>query len=107
MVSASASCDRQAERSRSNLGWPMSSSCCKFLPQVIRGTYSEVEVTTRGIMSGPLRIDRVESHLFDVRVPFHDVLVRSIRRVGIGRSVETINVSYRDLNAYFAATGRR
>jgi hypothetical protein len=98
---------QQSERSRSNLGWTMSSSCCKFLQQVIRGTYSEVEVTTRGITSGPLRIDRVESHLFDVRVPFHDVLVRNIRRVGIGRSVETINVSYRDLNAYFAATGRR
>jgi hypothetical protein len=31
----------------------MSSSCCKFLQQVIRGTYSEVEVTTRGITSGP------------------------------------------------------
>lgn len=77
-----------------------------FLPQVIRGAYSEVDVTTRGITSGPLRINGVESHLFDVRVPFHDVLVRNIRRVSIGRSVETVNVTYHDLNAYFAATGR-
>jgi hypothetical protein len=42
-----------------------------------------------------------------VQVPFHDVLVRDIRRVGIGRSVENVDLTYEDLNAYFAATGRR
>jgi hypothetical protein len=78
-----------------------------FVPQVIRGAYSEVHVTTQGITSGPLRIDRLESQLFDVRVPFHDVLVRDVRRVGIGRSVENFDLTYPDLNAYFAATGRR
>jgi len=77
-----------------------------FVPRVIRGAYSEVHVTTEGITSGPLRIDHLESELFDVRVPFHDVLVRDIRRVGIGRSVETFDLSYPDLNAYFEATGR-
>ena len=77
-----------------------------FLPQMIRGAYSDVHVTTLGITSGPLRIERVESELYDVRVPFHDVLVRDIRRVGIGRSVETLDLTYEDLNAYFAATGR-
>lgn len=78
-----------------------------FLPQVIRGSYSDVHVTTLGITSGPLRINRVESRLSDVRVPFHDVLVRDIRRVGLGRSVENFDLTYEDLNAYFAATGRR
>jgi len=78
-----------------------------FLPQVIRGAYSDVQVTTQGVTGGPLRIDRVESRLSDVRVPFHDVLVRDVRRVGIGRSVEILDLSYEDLNAYFAATGRR
>jgi hypothetical protein len=78
-----------------------------FLPQVIRGAYSEVDVTTDGITSGPLRIERVDSQLFDVRVPFHDVLVRDIRRVGIGRSVENLELSYPDLNAYLATTGRQ
>jgi hypothetical protein len=78
-----------------------------FLPQVIRGAYSDVQVTTQGVTGGPLRIDRVDSRLSDVRVPFHDVLVRDIRRVGIGRSVENLDLSYEDLNAYFAATGRR
>jgi hypothetical protein len=78
-----------------------------FLPQVIRGVYSEVHVTTEDVTGGPLRIDRVESQLSDVRVPFHDVLVRDIRRVGIGRSEENLELTYEDLNAYFAATGRR
>ena len=76
-----------------------------FVPQVVRGAYNEVNVTTRGITSGPLRIDRVDSQLFDVRVPFHDVLVQDIRRVGIGRSIEDVTLRYEDLNAYFDATG--
>jgi hypothetical protein len=77
-----------------------------FLPQVVRGAYNEVDVTTRGITSGPLRIDQVDSQLLDVRVPFHDVLVQDIRRVGIGRSMEDVTLRYEDLNAYFNATGR-
>jgi LmeA-like phospholipid-binding len=76
------------------------------VPQVVRGAYNEVDVTTRGITSGPLRIDQVDSQLFDVRVPFHDVLLQDIRRVGIGRSVEDVTLRYADLNAYFKATGR-
>ena len=78
-----------------------------FLPQLVRGSYSEVNVTTEGVTGSPLRIDRVESQLSDVQVPFHDVLVRDIRRVGVGRSEENLDLSYEDLNAYFAATGRR
>ena len=77
-----------------------------FLPQVVSGAYDEVNVTTRGITSGPLRIDRVDSRLFDVRVPFHNVLVQDIRRVGIGRSIEDVTLRYEDLTAYFEATGR-
>jgi hypothetical protein len=78
-----------------------------FLPQLIRGAYSDVHVTTVGIASGPLRIAQVDSQLSDVRVPFHDVLVRDVRRVAIGHSVENMDLTYEDLNAYFAATGRR
>ena len=77
-----------------------------FVPQVVRGAYNEVDVTTRGIASGPLRVEQVDSQLFDVRVPFHDVLVQDIRRVGISRSVEAVTLRYEDLNAYFDATGR-
>jgi hypothetical protein len=77
-----------------------------FVPQVVRGAYNEVHVTTRGIASGPLRIEQVESQLFDVRVPFHDVLVQDIRRIGIGRSIEDVTLRYEDLNSYFDVTGR-
>lgn len=77
-----------------------------FLPQVIRGAYEEVDVTTTGLRSGPLRIDRVESRLIDVRVPFHDVLVQDVRSIGIGQSVQHVTLRYDDLNNYLAATGR-
>jgi DUF2993 family protein len=77
-----------------------------FLLQVVRGAYHEVDVTTQGLTSGPLRIDRVESRLTDVRVPFHDVLVQDVRQFAIGRSDEEVTLRYDDLNAYLVATGR-
>lgn len=77
-----------------------------FVPQVIRGSYARVEVSTIGIRNGPLRIDRIDSELRDVRVPFHDVLVQNVRRVGIGSSSETVSLRYTDINAYFETTGR-
>jgi hypothetical protein len=78
-----------------------------FVPQVVRGAYNEVDVTTLGITSGPLRIERVDSQLHDVRVPFHDVLVQDIRRVGVGWSDQEVTLRYSDLNAYFVNTGRQ
>lgn len=77
-----------------------------LLPQVLRGSYQEVHVSLVGIRSGPLRVDRVESRMFDVRVPFRDVVLRDIRRVGVGRSVDEINLRFQDLNSYFEITGR-
>lgn len=77
-----------------------------FLPQVIRGAYSEVHIRTGAISSGPLRIEQVDSTLRDVRVPFHDVLLRDIRAVGVGRAEQTAVLTYDDLNRYFDLTGR-
>ena len=77
-----------------------------FLPQVIRGAYSEVHVRTSGIRSGPLRIEQVDSTLRDVRVPFHDVLLSDIRAIGVGRAEQTAVLTYDDLNRYFEVTGR-
>lgn len=78
-----------------------------FLPQVIRGSYDEVDVSVSNLTSGPLRLARVDSVLHDVRVPFHDVLVQDVRRIGIGRSQERVSVRYTDLNAYLDATDRK
>ncbi len=77
-----------------------------FLPQLVRGAYSKVDVTTRGITSGDLRVDRVESQLLDVRVPFHDVLVGNVVRVAIAHSQERLHLTYDDVNAYLEATDR-
>lgn len=77
-----------------------------FLPQVVRGAYDAVHVQVRGVSSGPLVIDTVDADLTDVRVPFHDVLVRDARAVGVGHSEETARLSYPAINAYLDATGR-
>ena len=77
-----------------------------FLPQALRGAYQEVQVSVVGIRSGPLRIQRVDARLYDVRVPFRDVVLRDIRRVGIGRSDDVISLRFQDLNSYFEITGR-
>lgn len=77
-----------------------------FLVQVIRGAYGEVHVSARGLKNGPLVVDRLDAELTDVRVPFHDVLVRDVRAVGVGHSEETVVLTYAALNDYLAATGR-
>jgi hypothetical protein len=77
-----------------------------FLPQAIRGAYHEVEVSVTGIRSGALRVHRVDAMLYDVRMPFGDLLLRDIRTVGIGRSTEQVTLRFEDLNAYFEITGR-
>lgn len=77
-----------------------------FLPQVIRGAYQEVDVDAVGISTGPLRVDRIQAQLIDVRIPFHDVLVRDLRTVAIGRSTEQVTIRYTDLDRYLQVTGR-
>ncbi|MBA8794074.1 hypothetical protein FHX74_001679 [Friedmanniella endophytica] len=78
-----------------------------FLPQVVRGAYDEVDVRVDDLHDGPLTIARVDARLTDVRVPFHDVLVRDVRTIGVGHSDATVRLTYDALNRYFTATGRR
>ena len=40
-----------------------------FLLQLLRGAYQEVDVTTTGLANGPLRVERIDSRLLDVRLP--------------------------------------
>ncbi len=77
-----------------------------FLAQVIRGAYGRVHVSARGVKNGPLVVDRLDADLSDVRVPFHDVLVRDVRTIGVGHSEETAVLTYQALNSYLEATGR-
>jgi LmeA-like phospholipid-binding len=77
-----------------------------LLPQVLRGSYADVDVSVSGLRSGALRIERVDARLYDVRMPFRDVVLRDIRRIGIGRSVDQVSLRFQDLNDYFEITGR-
>lgn len=77
-----------------------------FLPQAIRGAYGEVRVSVSDLRSGPLTVDQVEATLYDVRMPFKDVLLRDIRRVGVSRTTDQVTLRFQDLNAYFETTGR-
>lgn len=77
-----------------------------FLPQVIRGSYQAASVDVTGLRTGPLRIDRVRAELSDVRLPLKDLVLRDVRRVGIGRSTQEVTLRIDDVNAYFATTGR-
>ncbi|SDU83469.1 Protein of unknown function [Microlunatus sagamiharensis] len=77
-----------------------------FLPQVVRGAYGRVHVSARGLRNGPLVVESLDADLTDVRVPFHDVLVRDVRAIGVGHSEETAVLTYPALNSYLEATGR-
>ena len=77
-----------------------------FLPQVVRGRYDDVEVDLASVGSGPLRLRDVHADLRDVRLPFHDVLVRDVHRVRVGRATEEATLSWDDLNRYLSLTSR-
>ena len=77
-----------------------------FLPQVVRGRYSDVDITVRDLVAGPLRIDRVHAELRGVRLSFHDVLTRQAGPVVVEKSQEDATLGYDDINRYLKATGR-
>lgn len=77
-----------------------------FLPQLVRGRYDEVDVTTRDVTSGSLTIARVDSVLTGVALPFHDVLLRDVRGLTIDRSTQHARLTYRAVDRYLHATGR-
>jgi hypothetical protein len=77
-----------------------------FLPQAIRGAYGDVRVSVSDLRSGPLTVERVDAKLLDVRMPLKDVLLRDIRRVGVGQATDQVTLRFQDLNAYFETTGQ-
>ena len=76
------------------------------LPQLIRGSYKQVDVTTLLPDTDPLPVERLESKLNDVRVPFGDLLAQEINRVTIKRSEQLATIRYEDLNTYLDQTDR-
>ncbi len=78
-----------------------------FLPQVVQGYYHDVHVELTDVSSGPLTIRSLNATLSGVHLPFHDVLVRTIDRVYVDSADETAFLTYEDVNAYLAVTGRQ
>ena len=77
-----------------------------FLTQVIRGRYDHVEIDMESVSDGPLRLQSLHADLFDVYLPFHDVLVGDANQMFIGRSTEEAIITWNDLNQYLTFTGR-
>lgn len=76
-----------------------------FVPQVVTGTYREVDVRVQGIQDGPLRLADVRAQLYGVHVPLHDVVTRAVSAVPVDRTHETVTLTYTDLNGYLRSQG--
>ena len=77
-----------------------------FLTQVIRGRYDHVEVAMDSISDGPLRLESLTADLYDVHLPFHDILVGHSNSVLIDHTHEAALLRWEDLNSYLEFTGR-
>lgn len=74
-----------------------------FLPQVVDGVYGNVEIDVADVHRGPVNIAEIDAHLYNVHVPFHDVLTRQVHRIVVERTDEVARLRYADLNAYLRA----
>lgn len=78
-----------------------------FVPQVVTGTYGEVDVRVQGIQDGPLRLADVRAQLYGVHVSLHDVVTRAVSAVPVDRTHETVTLTYADLNTYLRSQGEQ
>jgi hypothetical protein len=78
-----------------------------FLPQVLSGRYEEVEVTVDDLVSGPLRIERLDAELRGVRLTFHDLLLQKNVPIYVESSRERATLTYEHVNHYLDVTGRQ
>jgi hypothetical protein len=76
-----------------------------YLPQVISGTYDDVDISIGETHAGPLDVRAIHADLQDVHLRFHDVLVRNVSRILIDRTTESVTLSYPDVNKYLASIG--
>ncbi|MGI8450307.1 MAG: LmeA family phospholipid-binding protein, partial [Streptosporangiaceae bacterium] len=76
-----------------------------FLPQAIRGRYSDVDITMRGVQDGRLRINQLTARLEGAQVALGPVITGDVPGIPVDRSQEQVTISYRNLNRYLAAQG--
>lgn len=77
-----------------------------FLLQALTGRYDEVELTLRGLSSGPLRIERLDARLSGVHLPFSELVRRNPSVVGVESASAEAVLTYADLDRYLDFTGR-
>jgi LmeA-like phospholipid-binding len=77
-----------------------------FLLQALTGRYDGVDVTLRGLSSGPLRIERLEARLTGVHLPFSELVRRNPSVVGVESASAGAVLTYADLDRYLDFTGR-
>jgi hypothetical protein len=68
-----------------------------LLTQVVRGRYDDVEVTLRNLSAGPLRVDRLRTHLFGARVPLGDVVQQRVGTIPTERATAEVLLRYDDV----------
>jgi hypothetical protein len=71
-----------------------------FLTQAVRGRYSQIDVTVRGLERDGLRIEEVRARLLDVEVELADVLDGAVRQVPVARAAGSGRIGYADLNRF-------
>lgn len=77
-----------------------------FLPQLLGGNYRHVEVDLDEVTTQGLRMSQVQADLFDLRIPFGDLIGGTVDQVVVGRTAEQAQIRYEDLNAYLQQNGQ-
>lgn len=77
-----------------------------FLWQTLTGRYDGMEVTLRGLSSGPLRIERLDARLSGLHVPLSDLVLGNPSVLGVESASAEAVLTYPDLDRYLEFTGR-
>lgn len=77
-----------------------------FLLQALTGRYDDVDVTLRGLSSGPLRIERLDAQLTGVHLPFSELVRGNPSVLGVESASAEAVLTYADLDRYLDFTGR-
>ena len=73
-----------------------------FLNQVIRGRYSEVDVTVHNVTRNDLTVDRVSVYAHGVSIPLSNVLFGSVKEVPVERADAQVLLGFANLNRYLS-----
>lgn len=77
-----------------------------FLPQLVAGTYSQVEVDAEEVTGQGIRLSPVRADLRGVAVPLGDLIDGTVDRVLVDRSTVSALIRYDDLNRYLEQDGQ-